>query len=92
MIPLIYRHWNYLEGYIGDYDSSVLLMFKYCYFIFLVYVMLHRNFLSVLCSVYVGVLNYFMRSVLACVKPFIDSDLIDFVPFSLWKDKYPLIQ
>ena len=54
--------------------------------------MLHRNFLSVLCSVYVGVLNYFMRSVLACVKPFIDSDLIDFVPFSLWKDKYPLIQ
>ena len=69
MIPPIYQHSNYLEGYIGDYDSSVLLMFKYCYCIFLVYVMLHLNFLSVLCSVYVGVLNYFMRSVLAYVKP-----------------------
>ena len=54
--------------------------------------MLHPNFLSVLCSIYVGLLNYFMCSVLAYVKPFIDRDLIDFITFCLWNNKYPLIQ
>ena len=54
--------------------------------------MLHPNFLSVQCLVSVGVLNYFMCSVLAYVKPFIDFDVIDFVTFCLWKDMFPLIQ
>ena len=54
--------------------------------------MLHPIFLSVLCSIYVGLLNYFMCSVLAYVKPFTDCDLIDFITFCLWKGKYPLIQ
>ena len=39
-----------------------------------------------------GLLNYFMCSVLAYVKPFIDRDLIDFITFCLWNNKYPLIQ
>ena len=54
--------------------------------------MLHPNVLSVLFLVYVGVLNYFMCSVLAYVKSFIDCDVIDFVSFCLWKDNYPLIR
>ena len=81
-----------IEEYLGEYDSLILLIYKYCFFIFLVYIMLHPIFLSVLCSVYVGVLNYFMCSVWAYVKPFFDCDLIDFVTFCLWKHKYPLIQ
>ena len=54
--------------------------------------MLHPNFLSVLCSIYVGLLNYFMCSVLAYVKPFTDRDLIDFITFCLWNNEYTLIQ
>ena len=63
---------SWIEGYIGECDSFILLIYKCCFFIFLLYVMLYPNFLSVLCSVYVVVLNYFMCSVLAYVKPFID--------------------
>ena len=59
---------------------------------FVKYVMLHPYFLSVLCSVYVGVLTYFVCFILACIKPFIDCDGIDFVIFCLWKDKFRLLQ
>ena len=48
--------------------------------------MLHPNVLSVLCSIYVGVLNHFMCSILAYVKLFIDCDLMDFITFFLWKE------
>ena len=48
--------------------------------------MLQPNILSVLCSVDVGVLNYFMCSILVYVKPFIDCHLIEFVTLCLWKD------
>ena len=54
---------------------------------FVKYAMLHLYFLSVLCSVYVGVLTYFICSILAYIKPFIDCDGINFVIFCLWEDK-----
>ena len=56
------------------------------------YVIIYPCFLSVLCSVYLRVLTYFICSILAYVKPFIVCDRINFVILCLWKDKCRLLQ
>ena len=59
---------------------------------FVKYVIKRPYFLSVLCSVYVRVLTYFICSILAYVKPFIVCDGINFLILCLWKDKCRLLQ
>ena len=59
---------------------------------FVKYVMMHPYFLSVLCSVYVRVLKYFICSILAYIKPFILCDGINCVILCLWKDECRLLQ